>query len=56
MRVNKNISNQETPHIGIAYIVAMAKKNGIKVKYIDMVMDSISIEELLSFIEKTILC
>lgn len=52
MRVNKNVSNQETPHIGIAYMLAMAKKNGLKVKYIDMVMDDFSVDDLLSFIEK----
>ncbi|MDP1852706.1 MAG: radical SAM protein [Candidatus Omnitrophota bacterium] len=53
VRIEKDIPNQETPHIGIAYLLAIAKKEGLKVKYIDMVIDCFSIEQLIDFVSKT---
>jgi len=48
-RIENNIPNQETPHIGMAYLLAVARKLGLKSKYIDMVMDGVAIEELLDY-------
>lgn len=52
-RIEDSIPNQETPHIGIAYLLAKAKAEGWKAKYIDMVMDGFSVDLLLDFIIKT---
>ncbi len=52
MRVENNIPNQETPNIGIAYLMAACKIKGYRSKYIDMVMDSFSVEELLMIVDK----
>lgn len=51
-RIEEGIPNQESPHIGIAYMLAIAKQNGLRAKFIDMVIDSFSIEKLLQYIEK----
>ncbi|MDO9542698.1 MAG: radical SAM protein [Kiritimatiellia bacterium] len=53
MRVDKTIPNLESPHIGMAYLLAVAKKTGIKTKYCDMVADGLSVEELIDFIKET---
>jgi radical SAM superfamily enzyme YgiQ (UPF0313 family) len=52
-RIEENIPNQETPHIGMAYLLAVAEKLGLKAKYIDMVMDGATIEELLDYVART---
>jgi len=52
MRVNKDIPNQETPHIGIAYLLGVAKREGLKARYIDMAMDAFSVEDLIDYIAK----
>lgn len=52
MRVENDIPNQETPNIGIAYLMATCKMKGYKSKYVDMVMDSVSVEELLKIVNK----
>ncbi|MBI5180540.1 MAG: B12-binding domain-containing radical SAM protein [Nitrospirae bacterium] len=53
LRIEENIPNQETPHIGIAYLLAVAKKENLRVKYIDMVTEGFSLEQLIDFIGKT---
>jgi len=53
IRIEQHLPSQETPHIGIAYLLAVAKKNGCRAKYIDMVMDGFSVEELLQYVNKT---
>lgn len=53
LRINKNIPNQETPHIGMAYLLAVAKRAGLKAKYIDMVMEGFSQDRLLDYVAKT---
>ncbi|HRY28818.1 MAG TPA: radical SAM protein [Elusimicrobiota bacterium] len=50
IRIESNIPNQESPHIGIAYLLAMAKKIGISAHYIDMVMQGWDVEKLMDFI------
>ncbi len=52
MRVNEDIPNQETPLIGIAYLLSIGKKLGYNVKYIDMVMDSYSLDRLLEYLSE----
>ncbi len=51
-RIENNIPNQETPHIGMAYLLGVAKGRGLKAKYIDMAMDSVAIEELLDYVSQ----
>lgn len=50
MRIDKDIPNQETPHIGVAYLLAMAQQNGIHARYIDMVSDGVSPEDLAQYV------
>jgi anaerobic magnesium-protoporphyrin IX monomethyl ester cyclase len=52
-RIEENIPNQETPHIGMAYLLAVAKKLGLKARYMDMVMEGFSVEQLLDYVTKT---
>jgi len=52
-RIENGIPNQETPHIGMAYLLAVAKKNGLNAKYIDMVTDSVTVDDLLGYIAHT---
>ena len=52
-RLEETIPNQETPHIGIAYMLAVAKRDGIKARYLDMVMDAITVEDLIRCIQRT---
>ena len=49
-RIEDGAPNQESPPLGIAYLLAAAKQNGLNAKFIDMVADGISIDELLQYI------
>jgi len=49
-RIQDSTPNQESPPLGIAYLLAAAKNSGIKAKFIDMVTDLISIDELLEYV------
>ena len=49
IRLEKDIPNQETPHIGVAYMLAVAAKAGIRARYLDMVADRVTPEELAAF-------
>ena len=51
-RIEKDISNQESPNIGMGYLLARANQLGINAKFIDMVYDSVTTEDLISFVEK----
>ncbi len=51
LKVDEDIARQDSPHIGIAYLIASAKKEGISSKYVDMTHGA-SVEELLNLIEK----
>ena len=51
-RVDESIPNLETPHLGIASLMAVAKQHGISFSYIDMEMDRKGINDVLDFIEK----
>lgn len=41
-RISDDVPNQESPNIGIGYLIAVAKRAGIKAKFIDMVFDDFS--------------
>lgn len=49
-RIEEDIPNQESPPLGIAYLLAVAKQNGLEAKFVDMVADCISTNELLQYI------
>lgn len=50
IRIEENIPNQETPHIGMAYLLSVAKQEGIHAQYIDMVMEGVSVEQLIDYV------
>ena len=49
-RIEGDTPNQESAPLGIAYLLAAAKQYGLNAKFIDMVADNISIDELLQHI------
>ena len=53
IRVEEDTPNQESPPLNIGYIFAAAKKEGLKVRFMDMVTDGIGVEELVEFITRT---
>lgn len=52
LRVESAVPRQQAPHIGIGYMLAIAKLNGFKAKYIDMVAYEVSIDALLRYIDE----
>lgn len=50
IRVEMNIPNQETPNIGIGYLLGAAQEKGIKAKVIDMVAEGLAVEELVEYV------
>lgn len=50
-RIEKDIVVQNSAAPGMGYIMSMAKKHNLKVKYIDMVMESMTVEELLKCVK-----
>ena len=51
-RVQDDIPNQESPNIGVGYLLAQAKKLGIKASFIDMVLDHHTVEDVVDFVKK----
>ncbi|MHC4662645.1 MAG: B12-binding domain-containing radical SAM protein [Planctomycetota bacterium] len=51
-KIEKDIPNQESPPIGIAYIIASAKRQGVDVKFIDMISRRMSIQDLIKVFEE----
>lgn len=51
-RIEEGVPNQENPHLGIAYLLAVAKQNGIRAKFVDMAVESVSLEDLLQYINE----
>lgn len=49
-RIEGETPNQESPPLGIAYLLTVAKQDGLTAKYIDMVADGMSTDELLQYI------
>jgi len=56
MRLESNLPNQETPNIGIAYMLANAKKHNLSFSYIDMEAYNISMYDssFISLIEQAL--
>ncbi|OGN87270.1 MAG: hypothetical protein A2158_02660 [Chloroflexi bacterium RBG_13_46_14] len=48
-RIEGGTPNQESPPLGIGYLLAVAKQNGITAKFIDMVAEGMSVDELLQY-------
>lgn len=53
IRIEQDTPNQESPNIGMGYLVAVAKQAGLAVKYVDMVMDGVSPQELVELVQLT---
>lgn len=53
LRVEDEIPRQHAAHIGIAYLLAVAKKEGIKAEYIDMITYEKSVEDILEYVQET---
>ena len=51
-RIEEDIVVQNSPAPGIGYLIAVAKQNNAKVKYIDMIAEYTSIEQLLRYIRE----
>jgi len=52
MRLEKNIPNQESPYLNIAYLIASVKKAGYSSQFIDMVVDEYSVDDIVEFCVK----
>jgi len=52
LSVESEIPRQQSPHIGIGYLLAIAKRNALQAKYIDMVASGVSINQLLQDINE----
>ena len=50
LSVESEIPRQQSPHIGIGYLLAIAKRNALRAKYIDMVAYGVSSDQLLGYI------
>lgn len=51
-KIEEDIIVQNSVAPGIGYMLAMAKKHNIKAKYIDMIMENMTLEKLLEYIDK----
>ena len=49
-RIENFVSNQESPNIGMGYLLAIAKRMGIRAKYIDMPADGYSPEDIQAYV------
>lgn len=52
LRVDNEIPRQESPPLGIAYLIAVAKRCGFQAKFIDMVAYGISLESVLEYTQE----
>ena len=50
-RVEDDIPNQESPNIGMGYLLAKAKQYGIRAKFMDMVFDNVSADDLIDYVK-----
>ncbi len=50
MRIDKKIPNQESPPLGMGYLIAVAKQRGLSAKFIDMGVSHFIVEDLLEYI------
>jgi len=52
LSIEDEIPRQQSPHIGMAYLLAVAKSAGLRVKYVDMVAYGFSSEQLIQYINE----
>lgn len=52
LRIEDKIPRQQAAHIGIAYLLAVCKKEKINVKYIDMITYEKSVEEIVKYVNE----
>lgn len=52
LSVESEIPRQQSPHIGIGYLLATAKLTGLQAKYIDMVAYGVSTDQLLRYVNE----
>lgn len=52
-RIEEGVGNQESPHIGFGYLIAMAKRHGLNARTIDMPVYKVSVEQLVQYIERS---
>lgn len=51
-KIEKNISLNESPSIGIGYLLSSLEKQSIKAKHIDMIANKYTVDDLLGFISE----
>ncbi|MHC4147147.1 MAG: hypothetical protein ACYSUD_20540, partial [Planctomycetota bacterium] len=47
LRIDEKIPNQESPPLGIGYLLAVAKQRGFRAQFIDMAVERFSVGDLL---------
>jgi hypothetical protein len=52
LRVDNSVPRQQSPFIGIAYLLAIAKQQGIKAKFLDMVAYQLSSQDVLDYVRE----
>lgn len=52
MKINEKVPRQEPPHMGMGYMMAVAKKEGIKTKFIDMAAYEQIPENIVNLVKK----
>lgn len=53
MRIDEKIPNQESPPLGIGYLIAVAKRHGLNAGFMDMGAAQFAVEDLLEYIGRT---
>lgn len=52
LRVDSTVPRQQSPFIGIAYLLAAARRYSIKAKFLDMVAYKLSVQDVLDYIKE----
>ena len=53
MNMKEHIQRQQPPHIGMGYLLAVSKRDGIRTQYIDMAAYDVELDDLLKVVEVT---
>ena len=53
MKIAESIQRQQSPHMGMGYLLAISKQEGINADYIDMAAYETSVDNLLKIVEDT---
>jgi radical SAM superfamily enzyme YgiQ (UPF0313 family) len=51
LKIQDDVERQQSPYLGIAYMIAVAKEKGLNIKYHDMPSCGVTVEEVLNTIE-----